>query len=233
MTVFTYPDGSNVDLFLGQPTPDGRVRISDHGNTVAYLLDLGLEPWSTTRRKKLVGEICQSLEVEQRGSEFLIETPYAHHETLGAIVRLGHACVRASELAMTIQGRTVSAFQENLEEFVASTDLPFEANVEVEGRYHKKIMIDFEVRGAHFASWLKSLAAGTKSTAHEMATDLFAKWHDLSHLKQSTGTERQFVTVCSFDRAAPKDEDIERLKEYSLVFTFPEQQDELREVLAA
>jgi hypothetical protein len=65
-----------------------------------------------------------------------------------------------------------------------------------------------------------------------MPTDIFTKWFDLEPLLDEDA-RTQLVTVCSFDRATVPDEDVKRLEEKSLVFTFPEQQDELAEALVA
>src|SRR5580658_6820157 len=67
-TPFRYPDGSQIDLFLG-PTGEvfDRYRISDLGQTAAYLLDLQLKPWATQKRKLIVEDVCRALAVERDG----------------------------------------------------------------------------------------------------------------------------------------------------------------------
>ena len=52
-TPFRYPDGSHIDVFLkdGGTVFDG-FELSDKGQTVAYLLDLHVNPWSSQRCKQ-------------------------------------------------------------------------------------------------------------------------------------------------------------------------------------
>lgn len=95
-TPFRYPDGSHIDVFLkaGGTGFDG-FELSDKGQTVAYLLDLHVNPWSSQRCKQGVSDICTTLGVEQEGGVFRIRLSTGKMNDLpDAILRLGQACVR-------------------------------------------------------------------------------------------------------------------------------------------
>src|SRR5208283_3659269 len=96
--------------------------LTDLGETTAYLLEMNIRPWKTQRRKKMIETICSTLNVKQDGGELKI--PLASYETehLGdAFVTLAQACIRVSDVSMTQTLRTVSAFKEDVEEFLDST----------------------------------------------------------------------------------------------------------------
>ena len=71
-TPFQYPDGANIDVFLGEPAGDV-LRLSDLGQTTANLLDLHLKPWTSARRAQIVKDICSSLGVSQAGGEYFTD----------------------------------------------------------------------------------------------------------------------------------------------------------------
>ena len=99
-TPFRYPDGSHIDVFLedGGADFDG-FELSDKGQTVAYLLDLHVKPWTSQERKQTVADTCTTLGVEQEGGVFCIRLPTGELNDLpDAIRRLGQACVRISDL---------------------------------------------------------------------------------------------------------------------------------------
>ena len=116
-TPFRYPDGSLVDLFLGQnPSLFEGLKLTDLGQTTAYLLDLHVKPWATQKRKQRVADICNSLAVSREGGELVVYLPNEKASDIAeAMVRLGQACIRMSDLAFTQRLRPVNAFREDLE----------------------------------------------------------------------------------------------------------------------
>ena len=99
-TPFRYPDGSHIDVFLedGGADFDG-FELSDKGQTVAYLLDLHVKPWTSQERKQTVADTCTTLGVAEEGGVFCIRLSTGELNDLpDAIRRLGQACVRISDL---------------------------------------------------------------------------------------------------------------------------------------
>src|SRR5687767_9284304 len=93
-TIFKYPDGSQVDLFLKQDQASftDSFTLTDLGETTAYLLEMNIRPWKTQRRKKLIEAICSTLDVKQDGGEFKVHLASYEREQLGeAFVKLAQA----------------------------------------------------------------------------------------------------------------------------------------------
>jgi uncharacterized protein DUF1828 len=231
-TIFKYPDGSNVDLFLRQDsrTFTEAFTLTDLGETTAYLLEMNIRPWKTQRRKKLISGICSTLDVTQDCGEFKISLTNYESERLGdAFLRLAQTCIRVSDISMTQTLRTVSAFKEDLEEFLDSTGYRYETDRMVPGKFGMDVRIDFSVEGPHRVSLLQALTAANIVVGHRVAEDVFIRWHDIVHMKSGS----QFVTALDSNNSNFPDQDVRRAEELSTVVAFPDHQEEMLQLLGA
>ncbi len=230
-TFFTYPEGSSIDLFLGHPEDGSQDWVlTDLGYTVSYLLDMRVKPWATKKRKQIVNDICRILQVRQTGGELKIEFSDEQLKDLPLIMmRLGQACVRVADLAMTVRLRSPAFFREEFEEFIESTDVRYEPSVSLIGRFGKEVQVDFRVYGRGGKSLLHTISTGNKAAAHARGLEVFRTWYDLSPFQ----TEYQFLTVFDSTNDVFQDADRRRLETVSLVLGFPAELDQLREALAA
>ena len=72
-TAFLYPDGGNIDLFLVKEGPLLPFqKLSDFGNTSSWLLDLQVRPWLSAKRRGMLEQALQSLDVKQAGGSVLL-----------------------------------------------------------------------------------------------------------------------------------------------------------------
>ncbi len=126
-TPFRYPDGSHIDGFLKDSrTLFGGFGLSDKGQTLAYLLDLHVKPWTSQKRKQTMADICATLGVEQDGGAFRMRLPKEEMNDLpDAIRRLGQACIRIADLSYTKRPRAPLALSEDFEDFVSGLDRPY------------------------------------------------------------------------------------------------------------
>jgi len=231
-TIFKYPDGSQVDLFLKQDegTFTESFTLTDLGETTAYLLEMNIRPWRTQRRKKLIEGICLTLDVKQDGGEFKVALASYEREQLGdAFVKLAQACIRVSDVSMTQTMRNVSAFKEDVEEFLDSTGYKYETDRSIPGKFGPGVRIDFSVGGPNQVSLLQTLSATNAVLGHRSAEDVFIRWHDIPHMKSAA----QFITVVDANNSSIPDQDLRRTEELSLMIAFPDHQQELLDALAA
>lgn len=231
-TIFKYPDGSQVDLFLRQDeaTFTNAFTLTDLGETTAYLLEMNIRPWKTQRRKKLISGICSTLEVQQEGGEFKIPLASYESEQLGdAFVKLAQACIRVSDVSMTQTLRVVSAFKEDLEEFLDSTGYQYETDRMVRGKFGPDVRIDFSIEGPRRVSLMQALTAGNIVVGHRAAEEVFTRWYDIAPMKSAM----QFITAVDANNSSFPDQDLRRVEEHSIIVAFPDQQQELLQALAA
>lgn len=234
-TPFQYPDGTYIDVFVAQPPLQGElyppaIVISDKGRTVANLLDVHVKPWTTQKRKQLVADICASLDVAQNGGEFLVRVqPASIGEFPQAVVRLAQACIRVSDIAFTQRSRSPGIFQEEVEEFISSIDLPYSPEFRVIGRFGNEIEFPFMVEGRKVRSLLQTLSTSNQSAAHTLANEVYIRWDDVPQERQRF----QFITLYDTNNDVIREVDFARLKTVSDVIGFPAESQRLKEALAA
>lgn len=228
-TPFSYPDGSKIDLFIEENLHG--LKLSDMGQTVANLLDLHVKPWSSKKRIQAVTDICRSLDVELEGSELFTHVDSLDPNAISmAMVRLAQACIRVSDLALTQRFRLQSAYKDDIEEFVASIELPFDSMCKLPGPNGSEIEVDFQVQGKSVTSLILTLSTQNANAAHPLCNEIFRKWYDLKKLHQS---EFQFVTAYDSNTNIFKAEDLQRIEDYSTLIAFPAQSDVMQSVIAA
>jgi uncharacterized protein DUF1828 len=230
-TPLQYPEGSNIDVFI-RSTGDifDSISVSDLGQTVAYLADLHIYPFKTKKRRQLVSDICDTLGVMNENGEFGINLVSSDSTLLtDAVLRVSQACLRIADLSFTQRFPVPSAFRDDVEEFLANVDQPFEPDVELPGAFGRPVTIDFEVRGRALRSLLLTLSTANAAASHALANEVFRKWYDILPSKNS----HQFVTLYDSQNDVFRADDLERLKSLSAVFAFPAEQQQIRESLMA
>jgi len=227
-TGFLYPDGSSVDVFLVEHSPLLRgLKLSDLGQTMSWLLDVQVKPWLSKKRQRFVEDALRLYGVELVGGA--LERPLdSMAELLEGVVKLGQACVRVADLTYTRRSALQSGVSEELEEFLADTELSFEANRELEGRHGTKVRVDFLVQGASISSALLALSSGNASQAHVVANEIFRKWYDLEIPERS----EHRVTVFDDRFDVYRDDDMRRLRDLSDVVALSDRQT-MTDLLAA
>jgi hypothetical protein len=230
-TRFLYPDGSSVDVFLVDDPRQPLLppsRLSDLGQTMSFLLNHELKPWTSKKRKIQLEEAISLYGVELVGGA--LERPIADTQDAlkEGIVLLGQACVRMSDLLFTKRLQLQSPFADDVEELLADADLDYEQAVELPGQF-APIAVDFLVRGRRTTSAVLTLSSRLSATAHPQANEVFRKVHDL----HAAGRPEQRVTLVddTVDRVY-RDEDLRRIELYSRLVPFSDR-DTARALLAA
>jgi len=230
-TLFQYPDGSFIDLFLEQ-TGDmlHPFRLSDYGNTSCYLQDVSIDPWSTRNRRRIIEEICERLEVLKNDGELFVylQEPDIHRIS-EYMVRLCQACIRMSDLSMTKRYKVINSFKDEFEEFVSLNDVRYEPDVELDGRFGNIIRVDFRTLGKRNNCLIHTLSTQNPSAAHQLANEVFTKWYDLDNMRSEFG----FISIYDSQNASFREEDIKRLETISTVLAFPAQADAIADTIAA
>jgi hypothetical protein len=233
-TPFRYPDGSQIDLFLGSPS-ESRAGVdfilSDKGQTTAYLLDLNVRPWTTRKRKQAVDDVCETLDVRLEGGQLTINlTEQQLPDISSMIVRLAQACIRVTDLAFTQRLRAVNSFKEDIEEFFETTGLEYQSPVLLDGRLGAGVEVDFRVIGRSVTSLVQTVSTGNAYATHGIINEVFRRWYELP---EAFRIRDQFVTIYDSGQDFYRGEDLAALGEQSVVFAFPAQADQIAGMLAA
>lgn len=220
-TGFMYPDGSNIDVFvvddLSAPLLPA-TNISDLGQTMAFLLNHDVKPWSSAKRRSQLENAVSLYGVEVRGGALVKRIADTNLSLRESVISLGQACVRMSDLLFTKRLQLQSAFTDEVEEFLSDTDLPYEPSASLPGQFGQ-VSIDFLVRGATTTSAVMTLFSRVPAASHGAANEVFRKMHDL----QAAGRPEQRVTLLddTIDIGRVyRDDDLRRLSQYSTVLPF-------------
>jgi hypothetical protein len=230
-TPFQYPDGSQIDVFIGNEEPlfPDKLVLTDLGQTTAYLLDLQVKPWTTAKRKRIINDICTNLEVELRGGALMIPLTTDPNDIPEAIVRLAQACIRIPDVAFTQRFRNVSVLNEEFEEFLSQTELDYEGPVTLLGPFDNEVEVDFRVRGHHVVSLVQTLSTANSNAAHGLSNEVFRKLYDL----KTYSVDHQLLTIYDTTTDVFRRDDLNRLSTLSTVLGFPAEQDSIHTALAA
>lgn len=225
-TAFRYPDGTSIEVFVAPENLLHR-RLTDLGQTTAWLLNLRVKPWLSAKRRQQMEDALRTYGATQEGGELIVDAEKTEPLVKG-VIRLSQACLRVADLSFTRRTSLQTEFAEDVEEFLGDSDLPYQANIEVPGRYGKLVRVDFAVEGKKSKSLVLALASQNISAAHTASTEVFRKWYDLSVLDRP----EQKVTIFDDRSNAYREEDLKRIKDLSDLIPFSDR-GTVKELLAA
>lgn len=222
-TQFLYPDGSNVDVFVyldpsGPLLPPGR--LTDLGQTTAWLLDLQVRPWKSKKRQTYLEDAIRIYGVSQNDGAFELNLDQVNNDLVAGVVLLGQACVRVADLAYTKRSSMHASFTEDVEELVSDIEVPYEINCSLDGKAGRNVRVDYLVSGHKTSSAVLTWSSGSSSYAHTQANEIFCKWFDLAIPERT----EQKVTIFDDRYNVYRDEDIERINEFAEVVAFSDRQ---------
>lgn len=230
-TPIEYLNGSKVDLFLIEEvaTPHHYI-LSDFGQTALFLREMDISLFSGGR-PKMVAAICDQYGVQEHGGVLQIKIlPAASLSIAEPMLRLAQACARVSWLAAVARQRQSLTLNSQVRDALSDRGISYSRNFSAPGRFGP-VRVDLFVRGRH-PKYAMVLGGRKSQSVQKSATDAFTKLHDLKASEQSRDIER--ATVISSEQAATlKPTDKQRLEEYSTVWTFPDQESDLLDYLAA
>ncbi len=231
-TPFTYPNGEHIDVFLSETRDIFRdLRLSDYGQTTHYLRTAQAKLGGTRRKREILADITAQTGVRFASGDLYIESVDRNLAALpDFIFRLSQACVRVSDFGTHQRLRSSNPFRDDVEDFLEARHLVCIPDVSVQGKYGS-VSLDYEVRFGKGSAYLLVLAALNESSAHNSANEIFSKWHNILHGEANSFAKR--VTVYNSQSNAIRGEDLDRLRDYSNVVSYPQEQDLLASLLAA
>lgn len=176
VTPFTYQDGRCIELVVSKEA-SGRLAIRDDCTTVDYLFLNGL----TTDGEEFLEDalaIAIGHRVEFVDSELRVVIPEA--EIGDGLHRLLSAAVALGDLIHKRRQRPISLFEEEVEAFFASHNIPVERRYRIQGKtaVHR---VNFYINGRH--RWLaEALSVRTAPSARTQGRLLAFQWLDIRNL---------------------------------------------------
>jgi len=218
-TALIYPDGSSIDVFFKLSDQATQAELTDLGTTVGWLMDMGIQTWTTSRRRDQVQSVLDAFDAGQKGAEIVV-TVRPGEALASAIIRLSQACARVSDLYLT-KRQQIAQFRETVEELVSAFDFSYEARKELKG-VEAKVTVDLLVDGPNQESAVLCI-----DPTRQAVDDAAHKWYDL----RDRGEQK--LTVYNDTQRELERSYMQYLtREGTLVLPYT-QQDAIREVLNA
>jgi len=122
-TVFMYPEGSYIDVFLGMDnSPTGGYYLTDMGQTFSYLADLHISVYKNPKNRNLAEQICNLLKVHEENGELFIHIREDFSDAGDAVFRLSQACIRIADFCYTEKFSPFSYQKKSIKEFFVTGD---------------------------------------------------------------------------------------------------------------
>jgi hypothetical protein len=230
-TGFLYPDGTPIEVFLvkdqGAPLLP-YTKVSDLGQTTAYLFNMGVRPWVSPKRRAFLEDALRTFDVQWNGGAFEVEV-HRTDEIPDAFLRVAQACLRASDLVFTRRVSLLSPFVTQFEEVLGDAELAYEPNAELPLENDRVVEVDFLVHGRRAKSAVLALSSTNPSSAHTVANEIFTKWYDITRAHRPENR----VTVYDDSMDVYRPADLERLQNVSELMAFSDRQSLVERLKAA
>lgn len=226
-TPYLYPDGDNIDLFC--QTEDGVMTVTDLAETTRWLRMQSVSLRRSPKQRQLIEDICLTHGVEFYKGMLLARCRPG--DSLGAVVtRVAQAALRVSDLWFTFRTRAVESIIDEVTDYLAEHQLPFDRSEKLVGRSGRSWTVDFHIRVPARSSLVYVLSTGNRSAARSVAEHVLAAWYDLNHL--AVGPEAlRFVSLFDDTVDVWTSEDFRLVEDLSTV-THWSRPDEFASVLA-
>lgn len=210
---FLYPDGGVVDVFVVQRK--GRIDVTDFGEALGWLRLQTVSGRRSPKQSKLVQDVCLTLGVELFKGQ-LVARCTSPDMLAEAVIRLGQAVVRVSDLWFTTRTRSVESMTDEVADLLEENVVPFERSVKLAGRSGRSWTVDLQTRTPERTSLVSVLSSGSKPAARRVTEHVVAVWHDLSHLRVG-GPQMSFVSLFDDTSDVWSDEDFKLVDDLSEV----------------
>ena len=194
-TPLIYPDGGMVDVFV-LACGDGGYSLTDFGEALGWLRMQSVRGRRSPKQNRMIEDTCQTLGVELHRGQLVLRVATAG--ALGeAVLRLGQAAVRVSDLWFTLRPRGVKAtVEDEVTEWLHVKEIDFKRGVSQPGRSGRNWMIDYQTHTDNRISLIFLLSTNSRSAVQRITEHVLAGCYDLKHLESK---QPRIVLVSLFD----------------------------------
>ena len=206
-TPMLYPDGGVVDVFILEQGTG--YTVTDFGDALGWLSLQSVSRQRSPKQQMLIQDVCQTLRIEQLQGQLVLRS-VTDDALAESVVRVAQAAVRVSDLWFTLRSQSLQSTADEVDEWLREKQIPFERQVQRQGRSTRNWNVDFETYTDNRTSLVFLLSTGTRGAVRRLTEHVFTGCGDLSHLKVSQPT-LSFVSL--FDDT----EDVWQPEDFNLV----------------
>jgi len=182
-TPFYYPDGDVVDVFAAKAAEgQGTHVLTDLGETMRWLGMQSLSSKRSPKQRRMIDDVCLTHGVQLFKGMLLVRVD-PPEEIAKAVMRLGQAAVRVSDIWFTMRTRAVETVTDEVADYLTEANIRFERAERLVGRSGKSWTVDFHTWTPETTALTCVLATGSRASARGIVEHVVATWYDLNHLK--------------------------------------------------
>jgi hypothetical protein len=226
-TPFLYPDGGVIDVFVIER--DGNFTVTDFGEAVGWLRMQSIGGQPSPKQRRMIEDVCITLGVELFRGQLAMRC--GAQGLSQAVVRLGQAVLRVSDLWFTLRTRAAETVSDEVADWLEEKVIPFERAVRHVGRSGRPWTVDYQTRTPQRTCLIFLLSTGSRAAARRVTEHVVAGLYDLSHLR-ATQLHLSFVSLFDDTEDVWQEEDFRLVEDLSTVARWS-RPDEFERVLQA
>lgn len=220
---YSYPDGDLIEVVIVEGRNE-RVKVSDFGETIRHLADLGFDPRGTKKGQYLLEDILKRFDIEiERGQ---IQKRASKHALGQIMFDVICACLAVAGLSYLSRAYQPATFEQEVAHYLTEHKVIFENKLTVTGSTGKRYKVDFylpHIDGRE--GMMQALSPKSIQGVKRVVDSTFRLWSDL-------GNNRWFGTLMDDRIIKWKSEDIELLKRVSKVHFWQQRDDLLKDIVS-
>ena len=206
-TPLLYPDGGVVDVFVLERGSE--YIITDFGDALGWLDLQSVSRQRSPKQQALILDVCQTLRIELVQGQLVLRS--VMEDALGeSVLRVAQGVVRVSDLWFTLRSQSVQNTADEVDEWLREKKIPFERDVQRQGRSTRMWTVDFAAHLDGRTSMVFLLSTGSRGAVRRLSEHVLSGWVDLNHLRVN---QPSLAFVSLFDDT----EDIWRPEDFSLL----------------
>ena len=180
VTPYVYPDNDLIEIFI-EDLSNGRVKVTDLGETFRHLHSQGFDISSSPKRRFLTETIASRVEVELKGGQLSKTGPAAQVGNM--MLDLMVATKGIADLIYTSKTYEPATFFEEVKEFLEENHFQVEPRVKITGSSSKRYSADFHILNGH-ESYLQALSPRQVQGLKGKVDATFRMWSDFDSAVQ-------------------------------------------------
>jgi hypothetical protein len=172
VTPFSYPDADHIEVFV-QDLGDGRVLLTDMGQTMLKLASYGFVPSANSpRRRAMIYQVVASSGLQYEDGSILTIT--SKTDAAARLWDVAVASQRLSDLAFTVPSFTKATFSDTFENYAAERGFPYSRGVPIRLAQHQ-FTADFVIG----PNVIQLISAGSPGYARERVNSVYTNFAEM------------------------------------------------------
>jgi hypothetical protein len=177
VTPFLHPDDAYVEVFV-EERPGGRIVVSDLGETLRHLANLGFDVTTSSRAKFLL---------EQTAKRFELELWHGRIQKEGALEDVGQILLdvvagaqAAGSLVYLSKAYEPATYPKEVSLFLDDNQLDHEYKVPIMGTTGKRYFVSIRIHRTKYDLLIEPMSPAQRNTMTAMVNRVFRMWSDVN-----------------------------------------------------